>query len=127
MQRGEARGARANPKQDGMSAKVLEMWVKETLADAEASEIPGTIATTGYKDALKRYGVDRQTFEQSGMDQETCDRIYRALFVYSVGFYELLQKCMEHADSKSKNVAALWRVFSILLETCCKADYKMLI
>ena len=34
---------------------------------------------------------------------------------------------MEHADSKSKNVAALWRVFSILLETCCKADYKMLI
>ena len=59
VQRGEARGARANPKQDGMSAKVLEMWVKETLTDAEASEIPGTIATTEYKDTLKRYGVDR--------------------------------------------------------------------
>ena len=35
-----------------MSAKVVEMWVKETLEDAENCEIPGTISTSEYKDPL---------------------------------------------------------------------------
>ena len=55
------------------------------------------------------------------------DRIYRALFVYSVGFYELIKKCLEHTEKKYTIVTALWKVFSILLEYCCRTDYRMLI
>ena len=54
-------------------------------------------------------------------------RIYRALFVYSVGFYELIKKCLEHTQQKYTIVTALWKVFSILLEYCCRTDYRMLI
>jgi len=55
------------------------------------------------------------------------DRIYRAMFVYSVGFYELLKKCLQHTDKKYTIITALWKVFSILLEYCCRTDYTMLI
>ena len=57
------------------------------------------------------------------------DRIYRGLFVYSIGYYEMLQRCLHHAASTSKYtlLSSLWRVFAILLEYCCKSNYQMLI
>ena len=55
------------------------------------------------------------------------DRIYRALFVYSVGFYELIKNCLDHTEKKYTIITAIWRVFSILLEYCCRTDYRMLI
>jgi hypothetical protein len=55
------------------------------------------------------------------------DRIFRALFVYSVGFYELVKKCLQHTEKKYSIITAIWKVFSILLEYCCKTDYRMLI
>ena len=55
------------------------------------------------------------------------DRIFRALFVYSVGFYELIKKCLQHTERKYSIITAIWKVFSILLEYCCKTDYRMLI
>ena len=47
--------------------------------------------------------------------------------MYSVGFYELLNKCLEHTNKKYTVITALWKVFSILLEYCCRTDYRMLI
>lgn len=55
------------------------------------------------------------------------DRIFRALFVYSVGFYELIKKCIQHTEKKYSIITNIWKVFSILLEYCCKTDYRMLI
>jgi hypothetical protein len=57
------------------------------------------------------------------------DRVYRALFVYSVGFYELIKKCLNHTKQEKKytKITAIWKVFSILLEYCCRTDYQMYI
>jgi hypothetical protein len=63
----------------------------------------------------------------AGIPNELVDRIFRALFVYSVGFYELIKKCLEHTESKYSIITSIWKVFSILLEYCCKNDYRMLI
>jgi len=49
------------------------------------------------------------------------------MFVYSVGWYELLKKCVEHSGNKYSVIANMWKVFCILLEYCCRSDYKMLI
>ena len=53
--------------------------------------------------------------------------MYRALFVYSVGFYELIKKCLQHTQKKYTIITSIWKVFSILLEYCCRTDYRMLI
>ncbi len=65
--------------------------------------------------------------QEAGIPTEDIDRIYRALFVYSVGFHELIKKCLEHTQKKYTIITQIWKVFAILLEYCCRTDYRMLI
>jgi hypothetical protein len=116
-----------NKGENKMSPKVLETWINDTLQDAEHLDIPGIILKPESKQPISRYGIDRQLLLQSGIPGDTVDRVYRALFVYSVGFYELLKKCLEHTGKKYSIITSLWKVFSILLEYCCRTDYRMLI
>ena len=87
---------RSTDKQVQMSPKVLETWINETLADAEHLDIPGVILKPEHKNPISRYGIDRIAFNTAGIPNELTDRVYRALFVYSVGFYELIKKCLQH-------------------------------
>ena len=77
-----------------MSPKVLETWINETLQDAEHLDIPGVIIKPEHKAPISRYGIDRIAFQQAGIPLDLIDRVYRALFVYPVGFYELIKKCL---------------------------------
>ena len=106
---------------------VLETWINETLSDAEHLDIPGCILKPDNHLPVIRYGIDRSQLYAAGMDTDTADRIYRALFVYSVGFYELIKRCLAQTQKKYTIITKIWKVFSILLEYCCRSDYKMLI
>ena len=110
-----------------MGSKVLETWINETLSDAEHLDIPGVVLKPEHKNPISRYGIDRMAFTSAGIPSELVDRVYRALFVYSVGFYELISKCLQHTDRKFTIITNVWKVFSILLEYCCRTDYMMLI
>lgn len=55
------------------------------------------------------------------------DGIYQSLFVHSIAFYQTLCKVMEHSSKKYTIITGLWKVYAILLEYCCKLDYKMII
>jgi hypothetical protein len=44
-----------------------------------------------------------------------------------VGFNELMAKALKHSGKKTRVVTNIWRVFAILLENTCKADYRLLI
>jgi hypothetical protein len=66
-------------------------------------------------------------FSNAGIPPDLVDRVYRALFVYSVGFYELIKKCLQHTEKKYTLITNVWKVFAILLEYCCRTDYRMLI
>ena len=85
-----------------------------------------------HKNPVSRYNIDRLTLtvilfvnilKNAGVPNEYVDRIYRGLFVYSIGFYEMLQRTLHHADNKYLILSSLWKVFSILLEYCCKSNY----
>jgi hypothetical protein len=110
-----------------MNPKVLETWINETLQDAEHLDIPGVILKPEHKNPISRYGIDRLALTNAGIPNDMVDRIFRALFVYSVGFYELIKKCLQHTEKKYSIITAIWKVYSILLEYCCKTDYRMLI
>lgn len=110
-----------------MSPKVLETWINETLQDAEHLDIPGVILKPEHKNPISRYGIDRMVLSNAGIPNDLIDRVYRALFVYSVGFYELIKRCMQHTEKKYTIITNIWKVFAILLEYCCRTDYRMLI
>ena len=110
-----------------MSPKVLETWINETLQDAEHLDIPGVILKPEHQNPISRYQIDRLILVNNGIPPETVDRIYRSLFVYSVGFYELIKNCLQHTEKKYSMITNIWKVFAILLEYCCRTDYRMLI
>lgn len=110
-----------------MNSGVLETWINETLTDADHLDIPGVILKPEHKLPISRYGIERRELRSAGVPNDTINRIYRALFVYSVGFYELIKNCLEHTSGNVTIITAIWKVFSILLEYCCHTDYNMLI
>lgn len=110
-----------------MSPKVLETWINETLQDAEHLDIPGVILKPEQQNPIYRYGIDRVSLQMAGMPVETINRIYRSLFVYSVGFYELIKSCLKHTSKQYSMITNIWKVYTILLEYCCRTDYRMLI
>ena len=63
-------------------------------------EIPGVLTKPDKKIPIARNGIDRKTLMDYGLPDEVIDRIYRALFVYSCGFYQLLEKSLEHTNNK---------------------------
>ena len=110
-----------------LNARVIESWINDTLADAENLDIPGVILKPSHKAPLQRYFVDRLYLVDKNVKPEMVDRIYRGLFVYSIGFYEMINKTLANAKTKYTILSAVWKVFAILLEYCCKSNYQMLI
>jgi hypothetical protein len=110
-----------------LNPKVIETWINDTLLDAEHLDIPGVIMKPEHKSPIARYQIDRICLNNAGVSNESVDRIFRGLFVYSIGFYEMLQRCLAHAQNRYILLSNLWRVFAILLEYCCKSNYQMLI
>jgi hypothetical protein len=110
-----------------MNPKIIETWINETLGDAEHLDIPGVLLKPKHKNPISRYGVDKLTLTNAGIPTEVVDRIYRALFVYSIGFYELMNKALAHTTGKYGVITSIWKVYAVLLEYCSASDYRMLI
>ena len=77
----------------------MEIWLNETMETAEARTndeigLSPEIVRAEKKKPLNRFGVDRMTLNKAGITNESIDRIYRSLFVYSVGFYEMLKSAL---------------------------------
>ena len=109
----------------------METWINETLATAERINevklnLTGEIVKFEKKKPLNRFNCDRMSLTQAGISPEAIDRIYRSLFVYSVGFYEMLKSALgSGCKNRPAFIGNFWKVYSILLEYCCKHDYKM--
>lgn len=106
-----------------LNSSVIEAWINETLKDAEHLEIPGIIVKPVHKQPMSRYKIDKLYLHSQSVPIEDIERIYRSLFVYSIGFYEMILKCTQHAKNKYSILSSLWKVFQILLEYCCKSNY----
>lgn len=76
---------------------------------------------------LKVFGIDRETLSSNEVKLEHINRLYRALYVYSLGFYELIKEPLEGTQNKSQTLQAVWKVFSVLLQYVCKTEYSMVV
>lgn len=78
------------PDPHALSSSVMEAWIDNTLKAAESLDIPGIILRPTHKNPMKRYMIDKIYLHAQGMSLQDIERIYRAMFVYSVGFYEMI-------------------------------------
>ena len=105
----------------------METWLNQTLSEAENLEIPGVLIKPSHKKPLTRYGIDRQQLIEAKISYMDTERIYRSLFVYSLGFYEVLHKIFKHCEYKNSILSNIWKVYALLLEFCCKSNYQTMI
>lgn len=94
---------------------VMEKWVSTTLSDAYHMNIPSLILKGG-SSTLDRYHIDRRTLSEAGCKREDVDRMYKALFVYSVGFHQLVHSLCKSWSNPFIVMTNVWKVYLILLE-----------
>ena len=122
------RNRSASKQRSGISSKVMETWVRDTLMEAEQhNSIPGTIIEQDKQNPMVRFGIDYDSLIKQGIKPDDITRIYRSLFVYSVGFYEMLKKMIDPTTGSYSVCTSIWKAFAICLEFCCRSDYKMLV
>jgi hypothetical protein len=110
-----------------LNSRILETWLNNTVSDAVGLDLPDKLVKNESKIPLVRFGIDRTTLLNSGLQSLEVDRIYRSLFVYSIGFFQLIKKILEHTKKKYTIITGIWKVYAILLEYCCQFDYEMII
>ncbi|CAI2369125.1 unnamed protein product [Moneuplotes crassus] len=110
-----------------INPKVMETWLNDILQESKDIGLKSSFLKHDKQKPINQYGIDRQSLLKLGLSKTLVNRIYRGLFVYSVGFFELLKKCSVESSSKSNLMATIWRVYAILLEFCCKTDYDLMI
>ncbi|OMJ80193.1 hypothetical protein SteCoe_19598 [Stentor coeruleus] len=110
-----------------LNSRILETWINNTISDATFINLPNQLSKQELSSPLMRYGVDRTGLLKAGLQTEDIDRLYRSLFVYSIGFYQLIQTILKHSFNKYSIVTGIWKVYAILLEYCCQLDYEMIV
>lgn len=75
---------------------------------------------------MSRYQLDRATLHDRGVPLTSIDRLYRSLFVNSIGFFNMIRELTKGVQTGKEHVRiSIWRVFQVLLESACQSDYKM--
>ncbi|OMJ77366.1 hypothetical protein SteCoe_23064 [Stentor coeruleus] len=115
------------PNVQKLNTKILETWINNTIIDSESLNLPSQMLKQKSTIPLMQYGIDRTTLFKFGIDKQDIDRLYRSLFIYSIGFYQQIQKILEHSNKKYNIITGIWKVYAILLEYCCQLDYQMII
>eukprot|EP00927_Polykrikos_kofoidii_P043586 TRINITY_DN37664_c0_g1_i1.p1 TRINITY_DN37664_c0_g1~~TRINITY_DN37664_c0_g1_i1.p1 ORF type:complete len:1117 (+),score=251.02 TRINITY_DN37664_c0_g1_i1:330-3680(+) len=120
---GQAVGAADGPKQNAMKHRAIENWLNHTLGQAnnKPAEALGegvSVASTTAKQTqgLSQFGVDAAALEKLGLDTQSAERVYRAMFVYSQGLHAVLQEAVGRSKDASQALLVLWRAFTAVLE-----------
>ena len=106
----------------------VEAWLINTLKDAQLQQsVKIDFVKAESKNLLHWFGIEKSQLLKHGLKVEDIHRVYKSLFVYSLGFHEMLQSILKNTLKAQNIQTQVWKVFMILLESCCKGNYKLTI
>ena len=77
------------------------------------------------KDPLTLFEIDRMTITSHGISDDNINRVYRTLYVLTLGFYDTLHTVFGGAgEAKHTLMSRVWKVYETLLQYCCLTDFK---
>lgn len=56
------------------------------------------------------------------MTEPDIDRIYKNIWISSMGIYDVLNETTKKCKNKNIVRGNLWNVYNILIEVCCKTE-----
>lgn len=101
---------------NAMKGRAIENWLNQTLGQASKSDGPVVGPSTKTLQGLSQFGIDAAALERLGLDSQSAERVYRAMFVYSQGLHAVLQEAVGKAKSSSAALLVLWRAFMAVME-----------
>lgn len=110
-----------------VNPKKIEKWIGGALRESLNKGYIMKEAIEPNKSILKTFGIDRETLRNNELEPENINRLYRALYVYSLGFYELIKEPLARCKEKKNISIAVWKVYSILLQYVCKTEYQTVV
>ena len=76
-------------------------------------------------DPLTLFEIDRLTITNHGISHENIDRLYRTLYVLTLGCYDTLHYVFGGAgEAKYTLMSRAWKVYETLLQYCCLTDFQ---
>ena len=91
-------------------------------------KIPGVYEKEKTKGkASLRNKIDLSSLLAAGITTEKAKRLQRALYVHSIGFYNLLKEVTSQCQNKKDVIVGVFKILFSLIEMCEQSHYKMLV
>ena len=72
---------------------------------------------------VARLGVSHEQLRMAGLSEAEVDRLYRALYVYSVGFHEMVQEVVGNGQKSARAVVNVLRTFNFVTEVIQRTSF----
>lgn len=72
---------------------------------------------------VARLGVAHEQLRNAGLAEQDIDRLYRALYVYSVGFHEMVQQVVGTGQQSARAVVNVLRTFNFVSEVIQRTSF----
>eukprot|EP00198_Chlamydomonas_reinhardtii_P012520 XP_001701857.1 flagellar associated protein [Chlamydomonas reinhardtii] len=112
---------------------LLELWVNQVL-DSQSTANNPLGASQSMGDPLKMdasalkglasYGLTRVELLGAGLSNEGIDRLYRCMYVYTVGFFDVMQDILSHNDFKTEILSNVWKGFLTIAESALQVSFR---
>ena len=101
----------------------IEKWLNDLLIEYCHEEV---FEASIHNPALNKFQIDRNCLISKGISHLNIDRVYRSMFVYSIGFNNLLEEiCVSSGSLLVRRT--LWKVYAMLLEYCAKGEFETMV
>lgn len=101
MQQRQEDLALVRDRQRHVGAVLMETWLNDMLAQRTTGEDPVQLMhpALGSDHGLRVFGISRPELRGVGLSDAHIDRLHKALYVYSVGFSDMLKARSNHEHS----------------------------
>jgi len=105
----------------------MELWVNQVL-DPTNTELSGNTepqqVNVAMLKGLARFGLTRTELSGAGLTNEAIDRVYRCLYVYTIGFFDVMQETFQHSEFRLELLSSVWHAFLHIAEAALKVAFK---
>ncbi|GAX76885.1 hypothetical protein CEUSTIGMA_g4331.t1 [Chlamydomonas eustigma] len=106
---------------------LLELWVNQVL-DPGSTDLTGRTEPLNIDSSLLRglraFGLTRVELRGAGVTDDGIDRLYRGLYVYTIGFFDIMQEVLHHSEFRVEILSNVWRAFLAISESALKVAFK---
>ena len=106
---------------------LMEAWLNDAVIAVHRgpdSQLDTLQQSRGALKGLLSVGLSREALKAAGLHGEEVDRLYRSMYVHSIGFYDVLKELFVHCDNRGALLRAVWQSFIGICEKAVKVNFS---